>query len=37
MQYCRQGGYLDWYESQQEADRLQGLAELSLKLVEAPG
>jgi hypothetical protein len=33
----RQGGYVDWCEHQAEADRLQGLAELSIKLVEATG
>lgn len=33
----RQGGYLDWCNHQSEADRLQSLAELSIRLVEATG
>lgn len=33
----RQGGYLDWCSHQAESDRLQTLAEFSVKLVETTG
>lgn len=33
----RQGGFLDWCHANEESDRLKGLAEFSLKLVESTG